>query len=202
MISTQNHSNVSHVAGLRKRTLLYFVLMKITIIGPSSGGKSTLARKIGTKFNIPRLEIDKLWFYYGGHKLSLRKNSTIEQKELVRERIMADVKSFLSQYDNWVIDGTYSKIQRLIANEADTVIYINRPLYKRVFSHLKRIFWNDNRHPEITIWEDIKFTKTIIKRWTKVENERLNSLCSEYKDKLVILKNFKEINSYFESLSH
>lgn len=175
--------------------------MKIIIIGPSSGGKSTLARKIGTNFNISRLEIDKLWFSYDGHKISLKKDSTEKQKELVREKIEIDVKSFLSQYDNWVIDGTYSKIQRLIANAADIVIYINRPLYKRVFSHLKRIFWNDNRHPEITIWEDVKFTKTIIKRWNKVEKERINNLCREYKDKLVILKNFKEINNYFKSLS-
>lgn len=174
--------------------------MKITIIGPSSSGKTTLSRKISNHFNIPRLEIDRLWFEYGGHKLSLSKNSTEEQKESVRVRISAAIENFLSQNDNWVIDGTYSKIQPLIADQADTFIYIERPLYRRIFSHLKRVLKNDNRHPETTIWEDIKFTKEIVKRCNKEEKRKFKKLCDSYKNKLIVLKSFKQIDEYLYNL--
>lgn len=174
--------------------------MKITIIGPSSSGKSTLSRKISSHFNIPRLEIDRLWFDHGGHNFSLTGTGDEEEKAAIRAKLSHDIQNFLSKNNNWVIDGTYSKIQPIIADKADNVIYIKRPLFKRILSHLIRIFKNENRHPEISRWEDIKFTKVIIKRWNQKEIIKNENLAKKYVDKLIVLKNFKEIDTYFESL--
>ncbi len=174
--------------------------MRITIIGHGGGGKSTLARRLSGHFGVPRLEIDRLWFQHGGHDLFMRGNATESEKDVVRERISRDVKEFLSKHTDWVIDGTYTKTQPMIAEAADTLVYIKRPLYKRVHSHLFRIVKNENRHPETTKLGDILFTTTMVKRWAKGEYKKVEDFVANYKSKLVRLKSFKEINTYFDYL--
>lgn len=172
--------------------------MKITIIGSSGGGKSTLARKISQTFNVSRLEIDRIWFKYEGHK---NMNGTPQHKEVIIEKIESDLRAFLSVNDHWVIDGTYSKLQPIIAEKADEVILIKRPLLRRICSHIMRVLMGLDRHPEVTLLQDLTFTKTIIRRWRNKENTRLDEFSKIYHEKLVVLKSFKEIDAYFDSLS-
>lgn len=172
--------------------------MKITIIGPSGGGKSTLARNISQTFNISRLEIDRLWFKYDGHKYS--HTITPEQKDLILGKIRTEVETFLTTNEEWVIDGTYSKLQPLIASEADIVVLIERPLLQRISSHLKRVLKKDNRHPEISLVTDFLFIKTIIKRWWKGENKKMKEFSKQYENKVVTLTSFKEIDEFFQRL--
>lgn len=80
--------------------------MKITIIGSSGGGKSTLARKINDKFAIPRLEIDRLWFSFAGHKVT---NDRPEEKQVVQEKISGEVEKFLESNHDWVVTGRILK---------------------------------------------------------------------------------------------
>jgi len=111
--------------------------MKITIIGSSSGGKSTLSRKISQEFNIPRFEIDRVWFKHDGHEYL--NNGTPEQKALVLQKVLTEIEKFLATNNSWVFDGTYSKLQSVIADQADIVIFIKRPLLRRIFSHVTRV---------------------------------------------------------------
>lgn len=174
--------------------------MKITVIGPSGGGKSTLTRKISDKFGIPRLEMDRLWFESGGHNCFI-KGCTEEEKNMVSQRINKKVSEFLSTHEHWVIDGTYTKIQPLIANKADAVVLIRRPLPQRLFGHILRVIKNTDCHPETSKWQDIHFSKTIVRRWIKGENKKLDEFLVTYQDKLIILKSFKEIDDYLNSLA-
>lgn len=172
--------------------------MKITIIGPSASGKSTLARKISAQFDIPRIEIDRIWFKNDGHKNLNTENKV--QKEIVSQKIQQEIEEFLAQNDEWVIDGTYSKIQPLIADQADVVVLIKRPLLARVMSHISRVLKGQDRHPEVTRTQDLFFINTIIKRWRKKENTKIEELADQFKDKLVVLKSFRDIDRYFTSL--
>ncbi len=172
--------------------------MRLTIIGSSGGGKSTLSRKISRTFNVPRLEIDRIWFTYGGHR---NVNGAPQQKEIIAQQIESEVRAFLSVNEHWVIDGTYSKLQPIIAEKADTVILIKRPLPQRIWSHILRVLHDTDRHPEITRLQDLNFTKTIIRRWRNKENAKLDEFSKTYQEKLVVLKSFKEIDTYFSSLS-
>ena len=113
-------------------------IMRITVVGSSSGGKSTLTRKISKKFGVARLEMDRLWFESGGHECLLR-GCTEEEKQIVQDKIRDRVTKFLIENDNWVVDGTYSKIQPTIAEKADAVVLIRRSLIKRIFSHVVRV---------------------------------------------------------------
>ena len=171
--------------------------MRITIIGASGSGKSTLARQISEAFNIPRVEIDRIWFKYDGHKYL---NGSIEQKEVIMNKITTEIQDFLSKNNSWVIDGSYSKIQPIIAEKTDAVVFIKRPLLKRVIGHVLRVMRAQDRHPEVTKTQDLMFVKTIIKRWGKGEDKKLENLSRQYSEKLVVLKNFGEIDSYFNSL--
>ena len=171
--------------------------MKITIIGTSGSGKSTLSRKISETFKLPRVEIDRIWFRYDGHKYL---NGTVEEKEVVMNKVTDEIQDFLSKNENWVIDGTYSKIQPLIADKADVVVHIKRSLLRRVMSHVKRVMHGNDRHPEVTKMQDLLFIKTIVKRWRKREDKKLEDFTKQYTQKLIVLNNFKEIDGYFESL--
>ena len=169
--------------------------MKISIIGPSAGGKSVLARKLCEKFSLPMLELDRLWFRHGGTNVN-----TIEQKQEINKKIRADIEQFVISNDNWVTEGTYSKIQLFIANKADTVILIKRPLLSRMFSHVLRVIKGKDRHPEVTKWQDLCFARTIFRRWRNGENKSIEELVGQFKGKTVVLKSFQDIDRYFDSL--
>lgn len=173
--------------------------MKITIIGPSSGGKSTLARKISDSLGIKRLELDRLWFGAGGHDCFI-KGCDEKEKNLVTEKIRIGVMEFLAQNDSWVIDGTYNKIQPTIADRADIVILIKRPIWRRVASHILRIIKDEWRHSETSRLQDYIFSKTIIQRWLSGENKKIENMAMNYSDKLVRLESFEEINKYYDVL--
>jgi len=171
--------------------------MKITIIGTSGGGKSTLARKISKAFNIPRLELDRLWFAHDGHVVM---HGAPQEKQRVQEKIKHDVENFLHENTAWVCDGTYSKIQPLIAEQADIVVLIQRPLLFRLCSHVLRVFHGKDRHSEVTRIQDLMFTKTLVKRWLKNEDGDLTSFAKQFEAKTVTLHSFAEIDKFATTL--
>lgn len=173
--------------------------MRITVVGPSGGGKSVLTRKISERYGIPRLEMDRLWFELGGHDCLIN-GCTEEEKNEITKRINHAVAEFLSSNEQWVVDGTYTKIQPAIADKSDAVVLIRRPLLTRVFGHLLRVFRGEDRHPETSKWQDIYFCKTIIRRWIQGEHKKLDRSLIAYQDKLTVLTSFKEIDDYFDSL--
>ena len=169
--------------------------MKISIIGQPGSGKSTLASKISKKFNIPHLQLDRFWFEYGGNKL---KPGDIEGTEKVRAYMKESVISFINKNDSWVSDGTYPRVQSIIVEHADYVIFLDIPLYRRLFNHTKRIFKSD-RHKELTKWKDFKFIYQIIRR-TFLKGPKLRQFVLDHPDKIKVYKNYKEIELYFNNL--
>jgi len=102
--------------------------MRITIIGNCASGKSTLARKISEQFAIPHLHLDRFWFETKGHLLE---KDDAEGKERVRACIRAKVEGLIKQ-DSWVSDGWYSRVQPLIAERADEIVFLDLPLWRRL----------------------------------------------------------------------
>lgn len=173
--------------------------MQMIVIGPMGSGKSTLTRKISQKFNIPRLELDRLWFDAGSHDC-LMNGCTKEEKQLVKEEISKKISDFLSSNNQWIIDGTHSTIRPLLAEKADTVVLIQRPILNRLFSHVVRVIKGKDRHPETGFWQDLKHTLTIFDRWLHSGHKNQTDAVMPYRNKLVTLRSFEEIDSYFNSL--
>jgi adenylate kinase family enzyme len=168
--------------------------MRVTIVGGPGSGKSTLAKKISDKLKIPYLQIDRLWFESGGNNL---KENDEQEKERVRSFIKEKVVEFIKQ-DNWVSDGWYRRVQPLIAKRADIIIFLDIPLGKRIWNHIKRMFKNE-RHAELTKKDDLIFIFEIIRRQF-LKMPELRKFIIENKDKVIVLKNFKEMNNYINKL--
>ena len=66
--------------------------MKIAIIGYSGAGKSTLAEKLSNYYSIPKLHMDTLQFQP-------------DWQDSDRDWMKSEMKSFLNNHSDWVIDG-------------------------------------------------------------------------------------------------
>ena len=168
--------------------------MKITIIGYSSSGKSTLAAKLGNIYNCPVLYLDRVHF----------KENWIERDD---ETAKAMVKEFMDHNDNWVIDGNYTNLlreQRL--KEADMIIFmcfsrlaclrqaINR--YK-TYKGKTRESMADNCSEKI----NFEFIKWILFGGrSKEKKKQYAETIRKYYQKIMILRNRKETATFLEEL--
>lgn len=168
--------------------------MKISIIGNCGSGKTTLARNISKKLNIPHVELDRFWFESGGHKI---KNGEVEKEKEVRDYIKNKVENFVVG-DNWISDGFYSRVQPLIYEKADQLVFVDIPMFRRIFNHIKRSFFS-NRHPELNMWHEFIFIFEIIRR-TIVKSPKMRKFANDHSDKLVHLKSYKEVDRYLDQL--
>lgn len=168
--------------------------MRISIIGNCASGKSTLARAISRHCDIPHLHLDRLWFEAGGHTLT--KNDT-EGREKVRAYILREVEECIKQND-WVSDGWYSRVQPLIAERADVVVYIDIPLGRRLLNHVRRIFMTE-RHPELSRWKDLLFSIEIVRR-TFTHGVQMRAYVHDYPEKVIHLRSYREVDAYMASL--
>ena len=167
--------------------------MKIAVLGYSGSGKSTLARLLAEKYQIDVLHFDTVQFLPGWE---------IRQQE-EKARITEE---FLNTHDAWVIDGTYSKLSfdRRMA-EADEIVFL---LFNRV-SCLRRAYGRYRKFaglcrpdmaqgcPEKFDWE---FATWILwKGRGKRTNRLFRSVMTQYRDKVVIIKNQKQLDAYMAS---
>ncbi|MFZ1075714.1 MAG: hypothetical protein WAN50_05065 [Minisyncoccia bacterium] len=169
--------------------------MRIDIVGLPAAGKSTLAEAISKKLSIPHIHLDRFWFESGGH-ISGGSAPTIQQ---VRARVRDKATEALKA-ESWVSDGTYLHIQDLIAAQADQIIFLDIPLWRRLVSHGKRMLHPRERHKETSFWDDVLFFGEIIKR-TFTKASKLRRFINEHKNKVLILRSHKEIDAYLERLS-
>lgn len=120
---------------------------RIVIIGGTGAGKTTLARQLAARLGYPHLEIDA--FHWEA-------NWTETPTPLLRERISEAIAA-----DQWVMDGNYSKVRDLVWGRADTIIWLDYPLWlslwrlagrtaHRLFS--REELWNGNREQWRTVF--------------------------------------------------
>lgn len=169
--------------------------MRITILGLPGSGKSTLARKIADKFHISYIHIDKFWLEAGGGHNSRTTPDPEKAHANVRERVLEAIKS-----ESWVSDGVYRLVQADIASKADIVLFLDIPLWRRLFNHATRTIHRTHRHDEMSFWNDVSFFLEIISRDLR-KKTKIKNLIEGYQSKVVILKSRKEIADYFESLT-
>lgn len=169
--------------------------MRISILGLPGSGKSYLARAIAEQQHIPHIHIDRFWLEAGGRQGSHDTHNVDHVRAHVREKVLEAI-----QADAWVSDGVYSRVQPEIANRADILIFLDIPPWRRLLNHAWRIITRDQRHEEITFWDDIRFFLEIIRRDRQHKSEKIREFLKEYRDKTVVLRSRKEINTYLQSL--
>jgi adenylate kinase family enzyme len=99
-------------------------MQRIAIVGTTASGKTTLARQIAAKLNIPRVELDSLHW---------QANWIPFPTDVFREKV-----SRATDGDCWITDGNYSKARDIVWGRADTLIWLAYPLPTILYRLTKR----------------------------------------------------------------
>lgn len=168
--------------------------MKVMIIGYSGSGKSTLAKLIAEKYNLPLLYLDKVQF--------IENWETRDKQEALKI-----VKNFLDKnQDGWVIDGNYSKRyfeQRAL--EANQIIFMNFNRFNCFYRAFKRSkIYKGKARESITQGCEEKFDFEFMK-WilfsgrSKTIKQNFNNIKKNYKEKLIEIKNQRQLDQYIRN---
>jgi adenylate kinase family enzyme len=122
-------------------------MRRVAVIASASGnGKTTLGGALAARLGVPFVELDAL--VHGPY-----------WQETPDDELRAQLEPTLGG-DGWVIDGTYHrKLGTLVLDAADTVVWLDLPLYVWVPRLLRRTgrrltgrerLWNDNRETLLT----------------------------------------------------
>lgn len=109
---------------------------RICIIGPSSGGKSTLAKALGEKLKVKICHLDQL-AHIPGTRWEAR------DRDLFRK----DHIQFLAENKEWVIEGNYSFLMKERFADATAVIWLDFKGYGSVVRYLLRTLSNQDSRP-------------------------------------------------------
>ena len=100
---------------------------RILVLGRTGSGKTTLARELAHELGVPHIELDALYF---GPQFSTAPLSVL------RERVSAAVSA-----DRWVTDGNKRAVRDLVWPRADTVIWLDYPLWVSLWRLGRRALW-------------------------------------------------------------
>lgn len=98
---------------------------RITIIGCGGAGKSTLARQLGEKLNIPVVHLDRLFWKPGWVQVTQEEFDAALQVELEK--------------DKWIMDGNFDRTLPERIKHCDTIIYLDFSRTVCLMSVLKRV---------------------------------------------------------------
>jgi adenylate kinase family enzyme len=118
------------------------IVRRVSVVGNSGSGKSTMARELAAALGVPYLELDGVFHQPGWEPLP---------EDEFRRVVGAAVAG-----DGWVMDGNYSAVRPLVWARADTVVWLDLPrrtvMRQVVWRTLRRAvtrqeLWNGNREP-------------------------------------------------------
>lgn len=129
---------------------------RISVVGTTGSGKTTLARQISQCRQIPHIELDAL--HWGP-------NWTAASDQVFRARVAEALKG-----DCWVVDGNYSQVRGLVWSQADTVVFLDYSFWLVMSRLLRRTLQRSLKQEEL--WsgnrEDIRqsfFSQNSILLW-------------------------------------
>ena len=164
---------------------------RIMIIGCGGAGKSTLARQLGEKLNIPVVHLDKLFWHPGWVESS---------KEEIDEKIRIEMEK-----PQWIMDGNFNRTLPERLKCCDTVIYLDFSRVSCLLGVAKRIITTYGRvRPDMGEGcperIDLDFLKWV---WNFNKNKRENyyRLLNEAEGvETIVLKNRRMVRRFLNSL--
>ena len=97
---------------------------RISVVGTTGSGKTTVAREISSRLKLPFIELDALYW---------DENWTGVSEPVFQERVISVTKA-----EHWVIDGNYSRIRSLVWERADTVVCLDYSFWRMFWQLFRR----------------------------------------------------------------
>ncbi|AFZ24366.1 adenylate kinase-like kinase [Cylindrospermum stagnale PCC 7417] len=102
-------------------------MQRISVVGTSGTGKTTLAKQISQSLAIPHVELDYLHW---------EPNWVEAPNDVMRERVSQALSG-----SSWVVDGNYSQVRDIVWGQADTIIWLDYS-FTVVMSRVIRRTWH------------------------------------------------------------
>jgi adenylate kinase family enzyme len=169
-------------------------IQRIMVIGVSAGvGKSTFARRLGEALNIIVHHLDSHYW----------KPDWVEASP---EEFVKAQEEIVENNKTWIIEGNYTGTFDIRINHADTIIYLELPLYVCLYRVVKRWLTNIGKtRPDMgegceekLDWNFLKFIFTTYYPRKRKMRERFEVYRTQ--KQLIVLKSKKEIDAYLLSM--
>ncbi|MET3942684.1 adenylate kinase family enzyme [Paenibacillus sp. PvP094] len=158
-------------------------MKKILILGIVASGKTTLAKEISQKINIPWYELDTIVHHETPH--GRNKRTPDEQIAVIQD---------IDLHGAWIFEGTDRASYRCLWDMADTIIFLDTPLWKRKMRIFLRFIKQNLGIEKSHYTSDVQMLKMMYK-WTRdFERNRVDfeKRLHPYHDKLIILTDNKK----------
>ena len=114
----------------------------ILIFGNSGSGKSTLAKLLSQTENIAHLDLDTLaWL------------PTSPPQRAPIEDSWSSIQKFISTHNDWVIEGCYTDLLKLVEDAATQIIFMNLPI-ESCIANAKARPWEPHKYPSKQAQDD------------------------------------------------
>ena len=164
---------------------------RIMIIGCGGAGKSTLARQLGEKLDIPVIHLDKLFWKPGWVEMPKDEFDALLRQEMAKEK--------------WIMDGNFNRTMPERAARCDTIIYLDFSRVACLLGVLKRVVTTygtvrpdmGEGCPERIDFEFLKW----VWNYNKNKRERNYRLLNEAEHaETIVLKNRRAVKMFLSQL--
>ena len=164
---------------------------RIVIIGCGGAGKSTLARQLGEKLDIPVVHLDKLFWKPGWVEVPKEEFDELHRQELSK--------------DKWIMDGNFNRTMPERIARCDTVIYLDFSRLACLMGVIKRVLTTygtvrpdmGEGCPERIDFEFLKW----VWNYNKNKRERNYRLLNEAEHaETIVLKNRRAVKRFLRQL--
>jgi adenylate kinase family enzyme len=164
---------------------------KIHIIGSVGSGKTTLARELSSKLNVPFYELDNV--VWKRHKSGDTKRTEEEREEYLNS---------ILNFDTWILEGVHN--EEWVSNSfhnAELIIYLDTNYSVRTYRIIKRFVLQKFGLEKSNYRPTLKMFFKMFK-WNKYFEEVGKPIFFKkfevYNDKLLVVTNKNEIKTYFK----